>query len=143
MRTAVSCKIPVLLCRDLPPGEENEPQSSPNRIWSIFAPLMIPSPQGPLTKKKGTSNVYLDTQVMGSSPGIRSQSYKESLKSHLGLIRYSSEVGGVTPSREISMAPVCVILSLGLWSSISGPVGRACRACPWAWCLTLCNHLEV
>ena len=43
----------------------------------MFAPLMAPSPQGPLTKKKAASNVYLDTEVMGSDPGIRSQSYKE------------------------------------------------------------------
>ena len=48
-------------CRDLPPGAENGPQSSPNKILSICAPLMIPSPQGPLTKKKATSNAYLDT----------------------------------------------------------------------------------
>ena len=28
---------------------------------------------------------------------------------------------GVESDREISLAPVCVILSLGLWSWISGP----------------------
>ena len=88
MRTAVSCKIPVLLCRDLPPGAENGPQSSPNKILSVFAPLMVPSTQGPLTKKKATINVYLDAQVMGSNPRRRSQSYKESPKSHLRPITY-------------------------------------------------------
>ena len=44
----------------------------------------------------------------------------------------ASEVGG-NHDREISTAPVCVILSLGLWSSNSGPMGRG-PACPWGWC---------
>ena len=35
-------------------------------------------------------------------------------------------------NREVSMAPACVIPSLGLWSSISALVG----ACPCGWCLT-------
>ena len=33
---------------------------------------------GPLTEKEGTDNVYLDGQVMGSNPGVRSRSYGES-----------------------------------------------------------------
>ena len=28
----------------------------------------------------------------------------------------------MSPNREISMAPACVMLSLGLWTSISAPV---------------------
>ena len=46
----------------------------------------------------------------------------------------SNKFGGwgekLSPNRAISTAPACVILSLGLWSSISGPV---VRACPWGW----------
>ena len=53
------------------------PSIFPGKILSIFAPLRIPSPQGTLTEKEGTNNVYLDTQVMGSNPGIRSRSYGE------------------------------------------------------------------
>ena len=34
---------------------------------------------------------------------------------------------GVCPNREILMGPACVIPSLGLWTSISGP---GCRAVP-------------
>ena len=49
----------------------------PNKILSIFLPLMIPSPQGPLTKKEAINNVYVDTQVMGSNPGMRSQSSRK------------------------------------------------------------------
>ena len=33
-------------------------------------------------------------------------------------------------NREISMAPACVILSLGLWSSISAPLGRGSWVMP-------------
>ena len=32
---------------------------------------------------------------------------------------------GLSPNREISVAPASVILRLGLWPSISPPVGRA------------------
>ena len=45
---------------------------------------------------------------------------------------FSRRLGGES-YREILMAPVCVILSLGLWSSNSAPMGRG-RACPWGWC---------
>ena len=46
-----------------------------------------------------------------------------------GLI-VSSEVGGGESDQEILMVPRCVILSLGVWSSISGP-GPAVGLCPW------------
>ena len=56
----------------------NPPPTRPlTRFGPFFGPLMIPSPQGPLTKKEATNNVYLDTQVMGSNPGIRSQSSRK------------------------------------------------------------------
>ena len=58
-------------------GLNPPPTKSPNRIWSISGPLMIPSPEGLLTKKAATNNVYLDTQVIGSNPGIRSQSSRK------------------------------------------------------------------
>ena len=62
-----------------------------DNILSIFGPLLRPSPQGALMEKEGTDNVYLDTQVMGSNPGIRSRSHEESPefpKSLPSYIRY-------------------------------------------------------
>ena len=41
--------------------------------------------------------------------------------------------------REILMGPACVILSLGVWSSISA-AGRG-GAHPWGWCLTLLRNV--
>ena len=48
---------------------------------------------------------------------------------------HGRRLGGES-NREISLAPVCVIPSLGLWSSISDSVGRGARAllaCLLAW----------
>ena len=78
VRTAISCKFPVSIPRDLSPGPENGQVSSPDNILPILGPLMIPSPKVPLTEKEGTDTVYLDGQVMGSNPGVRSRSYGES-----------------------------------------------------------------
>ena len=77
VRTAVSCKSPVSIPRELPPGPENCPVFLPGKILLIFGPRMIASPWGTLMEKEGTDNVYLDTQVMGSNPGIRSRSCGE------------------------------------------------------------------
>ena len=61
------------------------------------------------TKKKATSDLYLDRRL------------------------------GVYSDREISKAPACVILSLGLWSSISPPglgLGLGLGRALGGWCLT-------
>ena len=45
------------------------------------------------------------------------------------------------PNREILMDPGCVIPSLGLWTSISGPGGAAACPCPrGCWCLSLLRN---
>ena len=91
MRTAISWKFPVSIPRDLSPGPENGQVSSPDKILPIFAPLTIPSPQGPLMEKEGTGNVYLDGQVMGSNPGEKYRSYGKRPKSQnqlLGVYNY-------------------------------------------------------
>ena len=49
-----------------------------DNILSILGPFLRPSPLGALMEKEGTDNVYLDNQVMGSNPGIRSRSHEES-----------------------------------------------------------------
>ena len=92
MRTAISCRLPVSIPRDLPPGPEKWANMFADfwsdNILSIFGPLLRPSPQGALMEKEGTDNVYLDTQVMGSNPGIRSRSHEESPEFPKSLPRF-------------------------------------------------------
>ena len=78
---------------------------------------MIPSPQGPLTEKEGTDNVYLDGQVMGSNPGVRSRSYGESPqipKSIQPNYNYPSQMGSQFDNKFIAQVSAywhCVPLS--------------------------------
>ena len=82
VRTAISCRLPVSIPRDLPPGPEKWANMFADfwsdNILSIFGPFLKPSPWGALMEKEGTDNVKLDTQVMESNPGIRPRSHEES-----------------------------------------------------------------
>ena len=80
VRTAISCKFPVSIPPDLSPGPQNGPVSLPGNILSIFALPTKSFSWEPLMEKGGMGSVYLDGWVMGSNPGVKSSSYRESPK---------------------------------------------------------------
>ena len=98
-------------------------------------PLPLAAPLAPATTRAdpGATPQFQSHDTICNSPhqriGVRAPDLKNGIKYFIKCyISYNRRLGGES-DREISMAPACVILSLGLWSLISAPVARAC---PWA-----------